>query len=119
RLAGKQTFKPPPHPITDHKTVRVHPITPKREIESLLAAEGNPYCPQTLETNGAEIGFAACNNLASALNVPMSTSAATPMRTKAQTARSNIHAGISSHRSDIAPVLLQRKISEPARSTAS
>lgn len=71
-----------------------------------------------MKTGEVEMPWAICKSLDRAFNAPISTRGVASTRITLQTARSNIHAGISRQRSDGEPVRLQRKTIEPARSTA-
>lgn len=65
------------------------------------------------------MGRVARSSFTRLASAPTSTWGAVSMRTMVQTPRSNIQSGTSSQRSDIEPPILQRNMSEPARSTTS
>src|ERR1700720_4037058 len=75
-------------------------------------------CAESRNCDGApETGVTSCSSVAKAVSTAMSTWGAAPTRQAARAARSNIQAGISSHRPDARPERLQRKTSLPAFST--
>src|SRR5258707_4765938 len=74
----------------------------------------HPNCDGAGETD-----VTSCSSVAKAVSTAMSTWGAASTRQAARAARSNIQAGISSHRADARPERLQRKTSPPAFSTTS